>query len=234
MCEPTTLAALALTAGGGLITGLSNQEAQKKQAQLNNQAAAASMAARRAEQARQKGFEQDASNVWTQNLEKVAPDQQIEDQTTAADNLLSQFDAYKATDPTGGQFLSGQVTPQGDTQIVEQNARTVAKGAQEARDRIAALFSLTGASTAGANAKQAFGATNDILSTNANLRRGSLSASQLEQSIPGGTYTPGMGSTIGAIMTGVGSAIPGMGGMSAAPGFMGKSPLIPIAQRNGN
>jgi hypothetical protein len=171
--------------------------------------------------ARQRGLEGRAADEWMRNLETVGADDQGAESQTAADALLQQFDAMREGDGVSGQFLSGQDIPTGSTEVKEMAARKVAEASQQARERIAALFNLTGDQTAQASAGRNFAQTGGDLQTIGNLRRGSLGVSQLEQSIPGGTVKQGYGPIIGSVMQGAG------GSMISSPGmFTGLSGLF--------
>lgn len=213
MCDPITLTGAALAAGGGLVTGLSNQRQVDAQNKENRRAAEISRRARAEEMARQRGLEGRAAEEWISNLETVGADDQQQESQTAADALLQQFDTMRQGDGVSGQLLSGQDIPTGSTEVKEMAARKVAEASQQARERIAALFNLTGDQTAQAGVGRNFSQTGGNLQTIGNLRRGSLGASQLEQSIPGGTVKQGIGPIIGSVMQGAGGAMIGSPGM---------------------
>jgi hypothetical protein len=204
MCDPLSAAGLALAVGGGAVTGISNQNYVEAVNRENKKAAEISRQARLAEQMRQKKYEGQASDKWMSGLEGATQPAMEEDAATASDSLMNQFEDYRAADNVAGQFLSGQDIPTGSTEVKTEAARKVAEATMEAKQRIAALFNLTGDATAQGEVKRGFGDTNNFLSTLNNIRRGSLGVSQQEQAIPAATVEQGWGPTIGSIMSGIG------------------------------
>lgn len=183
-----------------------------------------SKAAREAERVRQRGFEGEATAAWDKSLAGLSP----EDQTRRGEEAVKAFMAAYDTgqnDNVAGQFLSGQELA-GDA-VKADIAKSTAAAAAEARKRITALAGLSSYGNVETGNRIAVGGTNDLLTTLNGLRRGSLGVANQESSIQPASVSPGMGGVFGQILQGLGGAIGGMGGgtaaaatpVSAAPGL---------------
>ena len=190
MCNPLMLGAAALTAGGGVIRGMTNKANVDAQRAVEQAAYLRSKQAREQEQVRQKTFETEAANNWgaaTDALSKTNYDAARE--ANIAD-FMSTIDANPVMAPDQTGFtLSGQ--DNATTEVSQEIARRTAQAAQEARARVTALAKLTSYDGAALDRNLALGKNADALSTINNMRRGSLSVSNAEQNIAPAQVIPG-------------------------------------------
>lgn len=217
MCDPISIGGLVLSGIGGLVQGQQQTAYVNAQNRANQQAYMRSKDAREAERARQKLMEGEATSAWQSTLDALSPDERAAAEAEAKTKFMANYDAGQ-NDTTAGQFLSGQ--EYAAPEIKESIAATTAKAASEARQRAAALASLSGGGTVDMARGEILGNNANWLQTLNGLRRGSLGVSQFEQNIQPATVTPG-NNFLGSILTGVGSTVAGMGG--------GGSPASPFA-----
>lgn len=226
ICDPISLGAAAVSAAGGLVSGISQQNQVNAQNRANQMAAEASRKARMAELERQKGFEKEAVATWDKSLEGLAPEDQAGRQEEAVRNFLTEFDARE--DPaTAGQFLSGQRLAGEEAR--GEIARRTAEASAEARRRVEALARLSSYGTAESGNRAILGDGSNQLQLLNGLRRGSLGVSQQEQSIPAATVPAGSGQMVGTALQGLGSVMAGVNFSGGAPGALPSSPRLGFA-----
>lgn len=214
MCEPATAALIvagvgaAASAAGTMVSAQSNKATVEAQSRSQNEAARISAAAREAERGRQDQYAKEALSRWDQNVQATGP-QPV--QNTIDDTARRvQENTREIQDPTFFGMLPGQddVLSGQQRKVV---AGEVARGADAARKRTAALAQLTGYDTLGSawdTNNRLFGAN---LGLGQSIARGSMGIGQVEGNVPGAQVTPGMGATLGTVMTGLGNAAVGAG-----------------------
>lgn len=205
MCNPVMAGAAALTVGGGVLRGLNNKATVDAQRAVEQAAYLRSKQAREAELVRQKAFEQDAAQNWEDTAGALTKENHDASRDAAVQQFLATVEQnpVMAPDMTGFN-LAGQ---QNATSEVQQEiARRAATATQEARARVAALAKLTSYDGVALDRNLALGGNADLLSTINNMRRGSLSASQAEQTIAPTQVIPG-DNMLADILSGAGGAM---------------------------
>jgi hypothetical protein len=192
----------------------------------NQRAFQMSQRAREAERTRQKSFEDEQVQIVDTSREDMSRESFDEDRTDNAAEFMDRLaERPAALQPTSA--LTG--TADASDVIKEDRARTTAKAAADARERITALANLTGYADTGQGRAVDFVNASDRVSTIGGLRRGSLGVANQEQQIPAATVTPGS-STFADILSGVGgmltSGVIGGGLFGGAAGATGAAGSI--------
>jgi hypothetical protein len=207
MCDPFSIISAGLSIAGSLVH--SSQQAAYVDAQnaAQREAAEISSRARKAELERQAQFEKEGVKEWDSSLANLTPDQQKSRMDEAQQNFQTDLEARPNSND--GMTLSGQDLAGGDFQ--QELVRQVSSTAADTRQRVANLAKLGAYGNVQTGNTIGLQNTNNSLNTLNGLRRGSLGASQWEQSIPAAQVSPGS-SMLGDILSGAGSMVGGMGG----------------------
>lgn len=217
MCDPIVGTGLALSVGAGLLgaSQKSNYDNAVRRSEMD--AYLLSRDARLKEQERQKVFEQEAADQWQDTAALLTAPQMVLDEQAAQQSFMDTLTGMPNGSPQGF-LLSGQENA--SDEIKAEIARRTGQAAQEARARVEALAKLSGQDTAGAGRAAALGENADFLSTLNGLRRGSLSVSGFEQTIPA-EYVAPPDPLFTDILSGVGGTLVGArmpGGFLGATG----------------
>jgi hypothetical protein len=190
MCNPLMAGAAALTLGGGVLRGMTNRANVDAQRTVERAAYERSKQAREAEQKRQKVFEEEAALNWDNANATLSKTNHDAGREEAIQKFLETVEANPTMAPDMTGFtLAGQKNA--TTEVTQEIARRAATAAQEARARVEALAKLTSYDGVALDRNLALGNNASALTTLNNLRRGSLSASQAEQTISPVQVIPG-------------------------------------------
>lgn len=208
MCDPLTLAGLALSGAGSLSQAQTQNNYVNAVNAENRKAYEMSKAAREAERERQKALEAEGNAAFEQTNADLTRENFDANAEAKATNFVSMLDAAPQSITTDTR-LPGQ---EGASVAVKEgiNAR-IAEEAAKTRDRIRAFSELTSYAGTGQDRAMGLSTTGDMLAILGGLRRGSLAVGQQEQEIPAASVTPGSGA-LGAILSGIGGVTSGMAG----------------------
>lgn len=206
MCDPISLTAAGLTVAAGVMRGMTNRANVNAQREVERAAYERSKAARLAEQQRQQGFEAESSQNWENTRDALDKQSYDQNQAGAVQDFLDTVQSRPSAVVPEGFLLSGQGSA--TTEVSQEIARRAAAAAADAKARIAALAKLSSYDTAALDGNLALSSNADLLTTINNMRRGSLSASQYEQSIPAAQVIPG-DNTLADILSGIGGTVAG-------------------------
>lgn len=228
MCEPITLASLAVAAGGAAYQASQASELNSKQEQANNEWMAYQRKIREDENARQEEMRKKAEVARTGQLDTLTPDAQTTTQTVESDRLYGDMAAGTPTTAAniGDRLLSGQA--QGGQNFQEDVASKVSNASKAARDRIRALADIQSYGNSfnglGTSNKINFGNSDAALGLVNNWRNGSLRSYGLEQSVEPVRYTAG--SNLAGQIAGMAASVAGSRiGASFGSGGGGVTPI---------
>lgn len=200
MCDPLTIAGLALSTAGGIGQGQTKANFVDEVNAQNKRAYAMSQQAREAERTRQRAFETEQNAKFDETAAGMSRERFDADQAANVQNFTDMLAATPAA------LAPGDLLPGGDTAstaVQADAARQTAKAAADTRKRVKALAELTSYGTTGGGRARDFAGAADFVSTLGGLRRGSLGVSRQEQAIQPADVTPG-NSTFADILSGVG------------------------------
>ena len=210
MCDPITLAGLALSTTAGVGQAVAANQVAQQQETANNAAVQYWRERQVAEQARQDRLRRQASENVEQGRERLAEAAQteaIEGESRRLSDVFGPEDRVNEQgEIVGDQLLSGQAL--GDQRTRETIASELADATERSRERIAALANLSAYGGSEGGLQRYIGTTltntaNEVARTQ-NLRQGGLNALQTELAVQPRqfVYEP---SPLGAILSGVGN-----------------------------
>lgn len=215
--DPITLLTIASTVGGSLINSNIQNAAISEQNKQNQRALALEQAAREAEVARQRGFEQEQADLVTKALFEASPDKIAQEGEAVAANPDAPINA--ALDDFNTIELAGQVQ---NKDVNDSIGATIASRTARTRELLRNAATLSGQEDGLSDAMEALGRLGSEVQTIGSNRRGSLNVSQLETRVPTPTVTPS-GSPIGDLLILGGAAAGGIAGNKA--GAAGRKPF---------
>jgi len=223
MCDPLTLAGVALSTAGGAAQAQTNARYVDEVNRQNKVAYDMSRKARDAERVRQSAMEAQGAKTWEDTNAGLSREKFDAGKDAAAAQFMAAYDAPDVS-PTLDARLPGQEAASVDV----KNAVTARlnKAAADARERAKSIAEVLAFGSAGAERGRGLMDTNSDLQTLAGLRRGSLGVAAQEQDVRPATVTKGS-SFIGDLLTGAGN-LASYGG-SGLFGGLGGGTLAPAA-----
>lgn len=194
---------MGLQAVGALGQGMAEKMYRDRLNKENKRAFNISRDARLAEQERQLGYNQEADQNFATTLTNF--DRSNYDARHTANEAA--FTDMLTNDPSADAVKTALPGMAGASDAVQASAaRSTAKAAGEARERIKSLAAVSGHGGVGSANARTLGGAGDFLSILAGLRRGSLGVGQQEQSIAPADVQKG-DTTLFDLMSGVGSLV---------------------------
>jgi len=215
MCEPMTIIGGMMSLAGTAMSAMQAQSAAKKAQNDQLQAYQRARAARQQEQARQDAMAREQHGHHDKTLEALGSESQKANHETEAKAFIDRTESLGDTIKEG-EYLSTQ--NEGSEEAKASIAAYTAKGAAEARQRIANLAKLTAFNTVGSNNAITLADQNNKIDTIGGLRRGSLGVNGFEQQTAGMVPPRSPGTDWGGILSGVGGLAMRAGG---SPGGLG-------------
>lgn len=198
------LIGVALSAGGGALNGIQQQQYQAAVAKSEQDAYKRSRQARLDEQGRQDAFGREAQDFLNTTQAAITPEQTEANADTAAQDFMSLYDERGSSQPEG-QYLSPGGADTTDL-IRTETAKRAATAAADARSRVSALAKIGSFDTAMQQNGLALQNNSALLNTLGGMRRGSLGVSNQEQNIGPTQVMPG-DNLLGPLMSAAGSFV---------------------------
>jgi len=219
MCDPVTIAGMALSAAGSMMNNRTQQKYQKAQITANRQASDAARQLREAEFQRQDALKQKAFAGLQDNIDAHILDTQEDQMSGEEDRVKQIFEENIPAADTNNALLSGQQNA--GTNFDDAAAKTLADSSEQTRKRLnafARLQSFGGSRDANMFRHQG---TNRIIGTQGGLRASSLGATQAGQGavLNNPAYVASGSTTLGDVMMDGGKALGYAGGQGWKPSF---------------
>jgi hypothetical protein len=207
MCDPFSIIGAVASVAASAIAANQQQQYIEDQNQAQRDAYQLSLKARQAEIGRQDEFQNEAETGWRNTVTDLTAEKHAADQAAAEKEFMENYNAMDA-EVKEGFLLSGQ--DQANETIKTEIAKRANTAAADARERVAALASLSSYGTVDLNRSIALNENANFLSTLGGKRRGSLGVSQQEQNISPVQISP-PSSILSDIVSGAGGVISSVG-----------------------